>query len=93
MKALWNGTVIARSDNTVVVEGNHYFPREDINADHFRPSTTQTFCPWKGTATYFDITVNGEVNADAAWTYEQPKEAAAAIRGHVAFWKGVEVSD
>ena len=92
MKAMWNGTVLAESDDTVVVEGNHYFPRESIREEHFRDSATTTVCPWKGTASYFDVVVGGETNAGVAWYYPDPKEAAAEIRDRVAFWRGVEVT-
>lgn len=92
MKATWNGAVIAESDETVVVEGNHYFPPEALNRDRLRASDHTTACPWKGTAGYFDVVVDGNVNANAAWIYREPKDAAAEIRDHVAFWKGVEVS-
>ena len=91
MKATWNGAVLAESDETVVVEGNHYFPKESINREHFRESATHTTCPWKGVASYFDVVVGGEVNRDAAWYYPEPKDAAAQIRGRVAFWRGVKV--
>ena len=91
MKATWNGTVIAESDDTVVVEGNHYFPVESVNRDILRPSDTHTVCPWKGTASYHDVVVDGQVNAGAAWYYADPKPAAANIRDHVAFWQGVTV--
>jgi uncharacterized protein (DUF427 family) len=90
-RALWNGTVIAESDATVMVEGNHYFPIESVNADLLQPSSKQTSCPWKGQASYYSIAVEGVVNADAAWYYPAPKDAAAEIRGHVAFWRGVTV--
>lgn len=93
MKATWNGTVLAESDDTVVVEGNHYFPRESLVNNHFRTSSHHTTCPWKGEASYFDVVVDGDVNSNAAWTYESPKEAAREIKDHVAFWKGVEVKD
>ncbi|WP_434994535.1 DUF427 domain-containing protein [Arthrobacter sp. Ld5] len=92
-KALWKDTVIARSDTTVMVEGNHYFPPESIAQEYFRPSDTQTVCHWKGTASYYTLTVDGQQNPDAAWTYPEPKEAAENIRGHYAFWKGVTISD
>ena len=92
MKATWNGTVIAESDNTVVVEGNHYFPRESIKADFYRESATTSVCPWKGDAAYFDVVVGDSVNADAAWYYDAPKPAAKEIAGRVAFWKGVIVT-
>jgi uncharacterized protein (DUF427 family) len=91
--ATWQGTTLAASNDTVDVEGNHYFPRESLAADHFRPSTHTSECPWKGTAHYYDIVVGDAVNANAAWFYPEPKEAAAPIQGRVAFWKGVDVSD
>ena len=91
MKAIWNGTVIADSDDTVVVEGNHYFPRDAIKPQHFRESATTSTCGWKGEATYFDVVVGDEVNADAAWHYDAPKPAAENIVGRVAFWRGVVV--
>ncbi len=91
MKAIWNGAVLAESDETVVVEGNHYFPVDSIKTEFFQPSDTHTVCPWKGEASYYDIFVNGEVNGDAAWYYPETKEAAKEIEGRVAFWKGVEV--
>jgi len=93
MRAIWHDTVIAESDNTVVVEGNHYFPATDIHADYFKPSSTTSVCPWKGTASYYSVDVNGELNADAAWYYPKTKEAANNIKDHVAFWKGVQVVD
>lgn len=92
MKAEWNGAVIAESDETVVVEGNHYFPADAVDQAHVRPSNTKSVCPWKGTASYYDVVTGDDVNADAAWYYPDPKEAAENIRGHVAFWKGVQVS-
>ena len=92
MKAIWNGTVVAESDETVVVEGNHYFPAESVRADLLRPSDTHTVCPWKGTASYVGLEVDGQVNADAAWFYPEPKDAAREITGRYAFWKGVEVT-
>jgi uncharacterized protein (DUF427 family) len=93
MKAIWNNSEIAESAKTVVVEGNHYFPPDTINRDYFRESTTHTHCPWKGEASYFDVVVDGQVNKDAAWYYPEPKEAAAEIKGHVAFWRGVKVEE
>lgn len=93
MKAIWNGTVIAQSDNTVVVEGNHYFPRDSIVESLYKPSDHTTFCPWKGTASYFDVVVDGQTNANAAWVYPETKPEADHIRGYVAFWKGVQVGD
>ena len=91
MKAVWRDKVLAESDETVVVEGNHYFPPEAVNREYFRASETHTRCPWKGEASYYDIVVDGETNKDAAWYYPEPKEAARNITGRVAFWKGVEV--
>jgi uncharacterized protein (DUF427 family) len=91
MKATWNNIVLAESNDTVVVEGNHYFPPESIHRENFRDSSTHTTCPWKGEASYYDVVVNGEVNKDAAWYYPHPKEAAKNIEGRVAFWKGVKV--
>lgn len=91
MKATWHDAVLAESNDTVVVEDNHYFPAESIQREHFRESSTHSTCPWKGEASYYDVVVNGEVNKDAAWYYPQPKEAAKNIEGHVAFWKGVKV--
>lgn len=93
MKATWNDTVIAQSDHTVIVEGNHYFPADSIVREYFKPSSYNTHCPWKGTSQYYSLEVNGKTNPDAAWYYPQPKEAAANIRDHVAFWKGVVVSE
>ena len=90
-KALWNGAVIAQSDKTVVVEGNHYFPPGSIDTGRLRASETHTVCSWKGTASYYDVVVDGEVNKDAAWYYPQPKPEAANIAGYVAFWRGVWV--
>ncbi len=91
MKATWNNTAIAESDKTVVVEGNNYFPADSITKEYFQPSETHTICPWKGEASYYDVVVNGEVNKDAAWYYPEPKDAAAEIKDHVAFWRGVKV--
>ncbi len=92
MKAEWNGEVVAESNKTVVVEGNHYFPPEAVKRDHLRESDTHTICPWKGTASYYHVVVDGRTNEDAAWTYPDTKEAANHIRGYVAFWRGVEVA-
>jgi uncharacterized protein (DUF427 family) len=89
--ATWNGTVIAESDDTVVVEGNHYFPKSSVKQELLRESDTHSVCPWKGTASYYSLEVDGETNADAAWYYPAPKDAAKEITDHVAFWKGVEV--
>lgn len=92
-KAVWNGEVIAEApdDKVQVVEGNIYFPHEAVHREHLQPSDKLTTCPWKGTASYFDVVVAGEVNKDAAWTYATPKEAARQIAGHIAFWRGVQV--
>jgi uncharacterized protein (DUF427 family) len=92
-RAIWKGTVIAESDKTEVVEGNHYFPPETIKRQHFRESQNQTVCGWKGTASYFDVVVEDDVNPDAAWYYPAPLPAAKHIAGHIAFWKGVRVED
>ena len=91
MKAIWHDTVLAESDETVVVEGNHYFPASAIKRDYFRESSKHTTCPWKGLASYYDVVVDGEVNADAAWYYPEPKPAAQEIKDRVAFWRGVQV--
>jgi uncharacterized protein (DUF427 family) len=93
MRAIWNEQVIAESDDTVVVEGNHYFPADAVDAAVLRPSETQTHCPWKGEASYYSLEVDGKVNADAAWYYPTPSEAAVEIKDRVAFWKGVTVSE
>jgi uncharacterized protein (DUF427 family) len=92
MKAIWNGTVIAESGDTVVVEGNHYFPLPSVKSGLLTPSTTTSVCAWKGTANYYTLVVDGQTNPDAVWYYAEPKEAAKEIRGRVAFWKGVEVT-
>lgn len=91
MKAIWNGRVLAESNDTVVVEGNHYFPIGSINKEYFKESSTQTICPWKGTASYYSIVVDGAENRDAAWYYAAPKDAAKQILGRIAFWRGVQV--
>jgi len=91
VKATWNGVTIAESSDTVVVENNHYFPIESVDAALLRPSTLTTVCPWKGTAHYYTLAAGGAENRDAAWYYPEPKSAAAAIKGRVAFWKGVTV--
>lgn len=93
VEASWNGVVVARSDRTQIVEGNYYFPRQDVMAQYFEPSDKTTYCPWKGTATYETLNVDGQRNADAAWTYAEPKEKAEHIRGHMAFWRGVETRE
>ena len=91
MRAVWRDAVLAESDDTVVVEGNHYFPADALRREHFRPSETHTTCPWKGEASYYDIVVGDETNRDAAWYYPHPKDAARHVEGRVAFWKGVRV--
>jgi len=91
MKAIWKDTILAKSEDTAVVEGNHYFPVDSIERKHFKESDTKTTCPWKGVASYYHVVVDGQVNEDAAWWYPEPKEAASQIKDHVAFWKGVEV--
>ena len=93
MQAIWNGSVLASSDDTVVVEGNHYFPADSVNTEYFEDSATHTICPWKGEASYKSVVVDGERNPDAAWYYPEPKEAAAEITGRFAFWHGVEITD
>jgi uncharacterized protein (DUF427 family) len=90
-RALWKGTVIAESDHVETVEGNTYFPADAIHREFVRPSATHTTCPWKGLASYYDVVVNGETNRDAAWYYPAPSAAAANIKDHVAFWRGVSV--
>ncbi len=91
MKAIWNGQVIAESNDTVVVEGNHYFPADSIKREYLADSATHTVCGWKGTASYYSLNVDGAANKDAVWYYPEPKAAAAEIKGRVAFWKGVKV--
>ncbi len=91
MKAIWKGTVLAESGETIVVEGNHYFPPDSINQDYFRASEARSTCPWKGLASYYDIVVGDDANPGAAWYYPEPKEAASQIKGYVAFWKGVVI--
>ena len=93
MKAIWNDTVIAESNDTVVIEGNHYFPPEAIKKEFFKPSDTHTTCPWKGVASYYSLEVEGKTNRDAAWFYPTTKDAAKVIEGRVAFWRGVEIVD
>ncbi len=90
-KATWNGAVLAESTDTVVVEGNHYFPADSLRKEYFKPTTTNTVCGWKGTASYYTVSVDGNDNPDAAWYYPSPKDAAKQIAGRVAFWKGVKV--
>lgn len=91
MKAIWNDVVIAESDNTVLVENNHYFPMDSVNSELLKASDTTSVCGWKGTANYYTLLVDGSENKDAAWYYAEPKEAALNIKGHLAFWKGVKV--
>ena len=93
MKAYWNDTLLAESDDTIVVEGNHYFPPDSINQEFFKESNTHTVCPWKGTASYYTVQVSDQQNKDAAWFYPETKELANNIKGYVAFWKGVEVKE
>lgn len=90
-RAIWNGAVIAESDATVVVEGNHYFPPEAVKREHLGESASHTVCGWKGTASYYDVVVDGATNKDAAWYYPAPKDAARQITGYIAFWRGVRV--
>lgn len=92
MKAIWNGQVLAESEDTIVVENNHYFPADSINKEFFKDSDTHTVCPWKGTASYYTVDVDGDENKDAAWYYPSASELARNIEGYVAFWKGVEVT-
>jgi len=92
VKAIWNGAVLAESERTEVVEGNHYFPPDAVKRQYFAPSETHTICPWKGTASYYTVQVDGKSNPDAAWFYPQTKDAAKNIENYVAFWKGVEVT-
>lgn len=91
MRAVWNGRILAESDDTVVVEGNHYFPADSIRAEYFLGSDTHTTCPWKGLASYYTVTVDGQENADAAWYYPETKPEAEHVRGRIAFWRGVVV--
>jgi len=91
MRAIYNNVTIAESDETVVVEGNHYFPPDSVRQEYLQPSAKHTGCPWKGTASYYTVTVDGQSSRDAAWYYPEPKSAAAEIKGRVAFWRGVKV--
>jgi uncharacterized protein (DUF427 family) len=93
MKAIWNDEVIAESNNTVVVEGNHYFPHDSIKKEYFKTSDSHTTCPWKGVANYYTVEVNGSENPDAAWYYPETSELAKGIKNYVAFWKGVKIED
>ena len=92
MQAIWNGKTIARSNDTIVIEGNHYFPPDSINKEFFKENSNTTVCPWKGTASYYDVIVNGQTNSGAAWYYPQPSEKAKQITDYVAFWRGVEIT-
>lgn len=91
MKAIWKNTVLAESDDTIVIENNHYFPAESIKSEYFKESSSHTTCPWKGVASYYSVEVAGQTNTDAAWYYPEVSELAKGIKGRVAFWKGVEV--
>lgn len=93
MKAIWNGTIIAESDNTVVVDGNHYFPLDSINPQFFDESAHTSTCGWKGLANYYTINVGGKENVNAAWIYKTPKEAASEIKDYIAFWQGITVTN
>jgi uncharacterized protein (DUF427 family) len=93
MKATWNGKIIAESNETIVVENNHYFPANSVERSFLKPSNTNTSCPWKGKASYHSLVVNGMANNDAAWYYPEPKDAAKNIKGYIAFWKGVKISE
>ena len=93
MKAIWNGTVVAESNDTVVVEGNHYFPADAVKKDFLLPSNTKTMCSWKGQASYHTLFVNGDANPDAAWYYPDPKPTARKLKRYVAFWRGVDIVD
>jgi uncharacterized protein (DUF427 family) len=90
-RAIWNSVIIAESDQTVIVEGNHYFPREAVNAEYLKASETHTTCPWKGLASYYSLEVDGQVIRDAAWYYPEPKTAASHVKDRIAFWRGVRV--
>lgn len=91
MKAIWNGKTLVESDETIVIENNHYFPPSSLNKDYFKTSDHQSTCPWKGLASYYTVEVDGEKNQNAAWYYPEPKDAAKEIKGYVAFWKGVKI--
>ena len=93
MKAIWNGRTVAESNETIVIENNHYFPPGTIRKEYFKASDTHTVCPWKGTASYYTLVVDGKENPDAAWYYPEPKDAAAGIKNYVAFWRGVTVEE
>ena len=91
MKAIWQGTVVAESTDTIRIEGNEYFPRDSVNMELLAPSDTKTVCPWKGEASYYTISVGDQINKDAAWTYLEPRDAAAEIKEYITFWRGVEI--
>jgi uncharacterized protein (DUF427 family) len=93
MKATWENTVVAQSNETIVVEGNHYFPPDSINPEYFAPSDTHSTCPWKGVASYYHVKVGEKVNSDAAWFYPQPKDAAKSIKNYIAFWRDVKIAE
>lgn len=93
MKAIWNGTLLAESNDTIVIENNHYFPADSIKKEHFKESDTHTMCPWKGMASYYHVEADGKTNEDAAWYYPDAKPMAKEFEGYVAFWKGVEVTE
>ena len=93
MKAVWNDKILAETDKTIVVEGNHYFPADSLNTEYFKKSSNHTICPWKGEANYYQVVVDGKSNPDAAWYYTDPKDAAMDIKDHVAFWKGITVTE
>jgi len=93
MKAIWNGAIIAESDKTINIEGNQYFPLESVNKKFLSSNEKHTVCPWKGTASYYNIVVDGKINNDAAWYYPEPKALASKIKDYVAFWKGVEIKN
>jgi len=93
MKAIWNKEIMAESDETIVIEGNHYFPPQSIKKDFFKATDTHTKCPWKGTASYYSLQVNGDTNKDAAWYYPEVSDLAKGIKGYVAFWNGVEIKE
>ncbi|SDE94216.1 Nucleotidyltransferase [Mucilaginibacter pineti] len=93
MKAIWNNQVIAESNDTIVVENNHYFPKDSVKAEYLEETDIHTTCPWKGKASYYSLNVDGQQNRDAAWYYPEPKEAAKHITNYVAFWKGVKITD
>ncbi len=90
-KAIWNGEIIAQSNDTIVIEGNHYFPPDSVNNEYFKENDSHTTCYWKGIASYYDLIINGKINKSAAWYYSEPKEAAKEIKNYVAFWKGVSI--